>query len=117
MELMENPNFMERTFPDAGDKSFQDKTADSPPEVIGRKGIILGKLAFCLLLLGLFLVLKSIPSVRGINPATFCMKDTWHEFFINYNRVIHSNRAMNRGLIIMSSLMIDCTMIHGALLW
>lgn len=62
MELIENPNFMEGSQSEIKEKILQEKEAEKV-EVLGRKGIILGKLVFALFLLGLFLLLKSFSWV------------------------------------------------------
>lgn len=63
------------------------------------------------------MLFKSSPFMRGINPALWCIDDKWQQALINSNRVVESIPAMRRALIIMSSLMIDFTFLHGAILW
>ena len=60
---MESPNLMEGGHSDIGAKQLQETKLESHSEVLGRKGIILGKITFALLLLGLFLLLKNTPGV------------------------------------------------------
>ena len=88
------------------------------PANFGWQAEFLFRAGLMLLLLILFLVFKfGFPSLRGINPSPYCIRDSWHQAMQQANMVVNSIPQIKRGLLILSSLMIDATFLHGILLW
>jgi hypothetical protein len=93
------------------------ETISLPPN-FGWKAEFLFRGGVMLFLLIIFMVFKfGLPSLKGINPTPYCIKDTWHQAMQQANMVVNSIPAIKRGLLILSSLMIDTTFLHGILLW
>jgi hypothetical protein len=98
----------------------KDDFQDEPNErqYLNRRPIILAKMLLMGVMLSLFFYWKKYsPYMRGINPGEFCIRDVLHNFFLNSNRVVESVPGINKSLLITSSLMIDCTFLHGAFFW